>query len=103
MPQDCSDLTLHYPFGETYKEPLGYIEEEELKSKETIVHCCLSLLILESASLCPFGALCVLPNLAFACELAIERWRVKVVEAQVEDSVSTVHRHADRGCHLCNI
>ena len=32
----------HYPFGVLYKEPLGNIEEEELKSKETIVHCCLS-------------------------------------------------------------
>ena len=48
-----------------YKEPLGYIEEEELKSKENIVHCCRSLIILESASLCPFGALFVLPKLSF--------------------------------------
>ena len=86
-----------------YKEPLGYIEEEELKSKETIVHCCLRLLILESASLCPFGALCVLTKLAFSCELAIERWRIEVVEAQVEESVSLVRRHADRGCHSCNL
>ena len=30
-----------------------YIEEEELKSKKTIVHCCRILLILESASFCP--------------------------------------------------
>ena len=86
-----------------YKEPIGYIEGEELKSKETIVHCCRSLNILESASLCPFGTLCVLPKLAFACELAIERWRIEVVEAQVEDSVSLVHRRAKSGFHLCNI
>ena len=66
MPQDRSDLTLHYPFRVIYKEPLGYIEEEELKSKETIVHYCRSLHILDSASLCTFGALCVLPKLAFA-------------------------------------
>ena len=26
MPRDHSDLTLHYPFGVLYKEPLGYIE-----------------------------------------------------------------------------
>ena len=82
-----------------YKEPLGYIEEEELKSKETIVHCCHSLHILESASLCPFGEICVLPKLAFACDIAIERWMIE----GVEDLVSLVHRRADRGCHLCNI
>ena len=28
MPWDRSDLTLHYPFGVLYKEPLGYIEEQ---------------------------------------------------------------------------
>ena len=65
MPRYRSVLTLHYPFGVLYKEHLGYIEEEELKSKETIVHCCLGLLILESTSLCPFGVLYVLPNLSF--------------------------------------
>ena len=86
-----------------YKEPLGYIEEAESKSKETIVHCCLNLHILESASLCPFGALCVLSKLAFACELAINRCRIEVVEDQVEDSVSPVRKHANRGWHLCNL
>ena len=86
-----------------YKERLGYIEEEELKSKETIFHCFLSLLILESTSLCPFGELCVLPKLAFFCELSLKRWRIVVVEAQVEDSVSPISRCADRGCHLCNL
>ena len=30
------------PFEVLYKEPVGYIEEGELKSKETIVHCCLN-------------------------------------------------------------
>ena len=103
MPWERSDSTLHYPFGVLYKEPLGYIEEEELKRKETIVHCCLSFLILESASLCPFGALCVLPKLAFSCEISIEIWRIEVVEAQVEDWVSSVHRQTDRGCHYCNL
>ena len=52
------------PLWSVYKEPLGYIEGEELKSKETRVHCCRSLLILDYASLCPFGELCVLPKLA---------------------------------------
>ena len=103
IPLDHSDSTLHYPFGLLYKEPLGYIEEEELKSNETIVHCCRSLHILESASLCPFGALCVLPKITFSCELAIKRWRIEVVDAQVEDLVSLVHRCAYRGSHLCNL
>ena len=26
------------------------------------------------------------PSLPFACELVIERWKIEVVEAQVEDS-----------------
>ena len=92
-----------YTFGVLYKEPLGYIEGEELKSKETIIHCFLSLHILEFASLFPFGALFVLPKLAFSCEISIERWRIEVVEAQVEDSVSLFHRCAGKGCHYCNI
>ena len=103
MPRDHSYLTLHYPFGVLYKEPLGYIEGEELKSNETIVHCCRSLLILESTSFYPFGVLCVLPKLSFSCDISIERWRIEVVEAQVEDSVSLVRKCVDRGCHLCNL
>ena len=103
MPQDHSYLTLHYPFGVLYEENIGYIEEEELKRNKTIVHCFHCLHILESKSLCPFGELCVLPNISFACELAIERWRIEVVEAHVEDSDSLVRRCAEKGCHLCNI
>ena len=53
MPWDLLELTFHYPIEALYKEPFGYIKEEELKSKKTIVHCCRSLLVLESASLCP--------------------------------------------------
>ena len=33
IPGDHSDSTLRYPVGVLYKEPLGYIEEEELNSK----------------------------------------------------------------------
>ena len=54
--------------------------------------------MLESTSLCPLEHYCVLPKLAFASELAIERWSIEVVEAQVGDSVSLVCRRAIRGC-----
>ena len=81
------------------RNPLDTLKEEELKRNKTIVHCCHSLHILEFASLCTFGALCVLPKLVFACELSIERWRIEVVE----DSVSLVCRRANKGCHLCNL
>ena len=37
MPWYWSYSTLYYPFGVLYKEPLGYIKEEELKSNKTIV------------------------------------------------------------------
>ena len=56
---------------------LDTLKEEKLKSKETIVHCCLILLILESASLCPFWAPSVLPKLTFAlwaCYREMEDW-----------------------------
>ena len=76
MPLDHSDLTFRYPIEVLYKEPFGYIEAEELKSKKTIVHCFRSLIILES-----LGALFFLPKLSFACDISIERWRIEVVEA----------------------
>ena len=50
MPQYLSDSTFHYPIEALYKEPFVYIEEEELKSKKTIVHCCRGLYL----SLHPF-------------------------------------------------
>ena len=53
IPRDRSDFSFHYPIEALYKEPFGYIEGEELKSKKTIVLCCHSLLVLESTSLCP--------------------------------------------------
>ena len=57
----------------------------------------------KNITICPFGALCVVPKISFTCELTIKRWRIEVVEAQVDDSVSSVRIHADRGCHLCNL
>ena len=78
MPRDCSDLTFHYPIEALYKEPLGYIKEEELKSKKTIVHCCHSLLIFEFASLCPLEHLVFFPRLLLLVRLLLRdgglRW-----------------------------
>ena len=103
----CLEITRIWPSITSWKyyirNPLDTFKGEELKSKEIILYCCRSLHILESTSLCPFGALCVLPNLAFNCELAIERWSIEVVEAQVEDLFSSVRKRADRGCHYCNL
>ena len=63
IPWYHSYLTFHYPIEALYKKPFGYIKEEELKSKKTIVHFCRSLLILESASLCPLEYLVFFPSL----------------------------------------
>ena len=76
MPRDRSDLTFHYPNEALYTEPFGYIEEEELKRKKTIVHCCRSLLILESASLCPLEHLVFFSSCLclWACYREMEDW-----------------------------
>ena len=37
MPQYHSYLTLQYPFGVLYKEPLGYIEEEGIEGQESYI------------------------------------------------------------------
>ena len=62
IPWDCSDLTFHYPSEALYKKPFGYIEGGELKSKKTIVHCCHSLIILESASIYPLEHFVFFPS-----------------------------------------
>ena len=69
MPRYRLDLTFHYPIEALYKEPFGYIEEGELKRKKTIVHYCRSLLILESASLCPLENMVFFPSLPFLVSL----------------------------------
>ena len=102
MPWDRWDSIFHYPIEALYKEPFGYIERGGIQEQENYSPLLLEL-ILESASLCPLEHFVFFPSLPFACELAIERWRIEVVEAQVGDSVSTIHRHADRGCHYCNL
>ena len=80
MPWDRSYLTFHYPIEALYKEPFGYIEgKEEVKSKKTIVHCCHSL-YLSLHPFVPWRTWCS-SQACLACELAIERWRIEVVEA----------------------
>ena len=69
IPWDHLDLTFHYPIEALYKEPFGYIEEEELKSKKTIVHYCRNLLILEYASLCPLEHFVFFPRFPFLMSL----------------------------------
>ena len=90
------------PLKNYITNPLDTLKGEELKSKKTIVHCCWSL-YLSLHPFVPWSTFVFFPSLPFACELAIERWRIEVVEAQVGDSVSSIHRRADRGCHYCNL
>ena len=102
IPLDHSDLTFHYPIEEIYKELFGYIVGGGIEEQENYSPL-LPELILEPASLCPLEHFVFFPRLPFACELAIEKWRIEVVEAQVGDSVSPICRRADRGCHYCNL
>ena len=69
MPRDRWYLTFHYPDESLYKEPFGYIEGGELKRKKTIVQCCRSLLILESAFLCLLENLVFFPSFPFLVSL----------------------------------
>ena len=102
MAWDCSNSTFHYPIEDLYKEPFGYIEERGIEEQENYSPF-LSELILESTSLCPLEHFVFFPRLPFSCEISIERWRIEVVEAQVGDSVSLIHRRADRDCIHCNL
>ena len=103
VPWDRSDLIFHYPIDELYKEPFGYIKGIwEIESKKTIVHCCWSL-YLSLHPFVPWSTFVFFPRFPFACDISIERWRIEVVEAQVGDSVSSIHRHVDRGCIHCNL
>ena len=82
LPRDRLDLNFHYPIEALYKEPFGYIEEEELKRKKNIVHCCRSLLILEFTSLCPLEHFVFFPSLPLLVSLllrdgGLKWWRPK--------------------------
>ena len=81
-----------------YKEPLGTLKAyRENWSKETIVHCCQNL-YLSLHPFVPWSTVVFFPSLPFASKLAIKRWRIEVVEAQMGDSVSLVRRRVVRGC-----
>ena len=81
-----------------YKEPLGTLKAyKEIESNETIVHCCRNL-CLSLHPFVPWSTVVFFPSLPFASELAIVRWRIEVVEAQVGDSVSPVCKCVVRGC-----
>ena len=96
------EFDLPLPIEALYKEPFGYIEGGGIEEQGNYSPL-LPELILESASFCPLEHFVFFPSLSFAFELAIERWRIEVVEAQVGDSVSPIPRHANRGCHYCNL
>ena len=75
LPQYHSDLTLNYPIEALYKEPLGYIEVEELKNKKTMVHYCRSL-YLSLHPFLPWINLCSSQDLVClcACYWEMEDW-----------------------------
>ena len=66
------------------------------------VHCCQNLR-LSLHPFVPWSTFVFFPSLSFSCEIAIERWRIEVVEAQVGDSFSPICKCADRGCIHCNL
>ena len=103
-PSLCLEIAQILPFITPLK---GYIrnplvhwrKQERIESKETIVHCCQNL-CLSLHPFVPWSTSVFFPSLLFSCELAIERWRIEVVEAQVGDLVSPVWRRVIRGCIL---
>ena len=67
MPWERLDSSLHCPFGGLYIEPLGCIEGGEFGEKENYSSLFPHLFMLDSASLCPFGAhSATLPKIFFA-------------------------------------
>ena len=85
-PSKClnnSQIQLSVTLLEFYiSNPLDTLKGEELKSKKTIFHCCRSLLVLESASLCPLENLVFFPSFPFLVILlsrdgGLRWWRPK--------------------------
>ena len=105
-PSICLDITRIRPFITPLKSyirnPLDTLKLWGIESKKTIVHCWWNL-YLSMHLFVPWSTFVFFPSFPFSCELAIERWRIEVVEAQVGDSISLIRRRADRGCLYCNI
>ena len=81
---------------------LDTLKEEKLERKETIVHYCLTCLCLSMHPFVPLEyTMLLFPRFPLLCKLAIVRWRIEVVDAQVEDSISLVWRISDIVCHYC--
>ena len=97
MPWDRSDSTLHYPFWSYIRNPLVHWRHIE-RLKQRNYSPLLQNLYLSLHPFVPWSTVVFFPSFPFASKLAIERWRIEVVEAQVGDSVSPVHRRAVRGC-----
>ena len=77
---------------------LDTLKKEKMKSKKTIVHCCLIFLYLNLHPFVPLEHIVLLfPSFPLFCEIFIEIGRIEVME----DSVSLVHRSADTVCHYC--
>ena len=98
MPWDRTDSTFQYQFGKLYKEPLRHWKKRRKNWEYQNYSPLLPELYLSLHPFVPLEHCCALPKLAFASELAIERWRIEVVEAQVGDSVSLIRRRAVKGC-----
>ena len=96
MPWDRSDSTLYYPLWSYIRNPLVHWRHIE-RLKQQNYSPLLPELYLSLHPFVPLEHCCVLPKLSFASELAIERWRIGVVEVQVGDSVSPIRRRAIRG------
>ena len=100
MPLDRMDSTFHCPLWSYIRnhwdiESRGEIRENwEYRNYSPL----LPKLYLSLHPFVPLEHCCVLPNISFSNELAIERWRIEVVEAQVGDSVSLIRIRAVRGC-----
>ena len=105
-PSICLEITRILPFITPLKSyirnSLDTLKAWGIESKKTIVHCFWSL-YLSLHPFVPWSTFVFFPRFPFSCDLAIERWTIEVVEAQVEDSVSPIRRHADRGCIHCNL
>ena len=95
-----SDLTLHFLLKGYILSYLDALEGRKLW--EQINYCVFfpHTYILESASLCPLSShQCSSQSCHCLVRLSLI-WRIEVVEAKVEDSVSLFQQGADRGCHL---